>query len=259
MAGFQSRRKISPSKTCPPHDRAARRRGRHLGHAGGELRSDVSGNDQQGRGRGQPVSLHWSHLPDWNNQTLTPNPDVIYLMPFFNTKDVGPMVMEDSARGGWLHHRQHRGCAGRAALEDVGLQGSIRAKAEIPDPAAWLHGEDSRRLHRRFQSTTYRGYAPAALERGAAATPMSPRRSLRQAGESLSLSQAGSAADQIRRCHRRGLRLHHSPTTRFFQSLDRFVQIEPWLQRDKVMIDMLKSIGIEKEAVRSRRGRRQAS
>jgi hypothetical protein len=27
-------------------------------------------------------------------QTLTPNPDVIYLKPFFNTRDVGPMVLE---------------------------------------------------------------------------------------------------------------------------------------------------------------------
>jgi hypothetical protein len=33
---------------------------------------------------------------------------------------------------------------------------------------------------------------------------------------------------------------------RFFQSLDRIVQNEPWLERDKVMIDQLKSIGIEK-------------
>lgn len=33
---------------------------------------------------------------------------------------------------------------------------------------------------------------------------------------------------------------------RFFQSLDRFVQREPWLERDKAMIDQLKSIGIEK-------------
>ena len=33
---------------------------------------------------------------------------------------------------------------------------------------------------------------------------------------------------------------------RFFQSLDRMVQIEPWLTRDKAMIDQLKSIGIEK-------------
>ena len=33
---------------------------------------------------------------------------------------------------------------------------------------------------------------------------------------------------------------------RFFESLDRIVQIEPWLTRDKAMIDPLKSIGIEK-------------
>ncbi len=32
----------------------------------------------------------------------------------------------------------------------------------------------------------------------------------------------------------------------FFESLDRVVQAEPWLQRDKAMIDELKSIGIEK-------------
>src|SRR4029077_15546760 len=33
---------------------------------------------------------------------------------------------------------------------------------------------------------------------------------------------------------------------RFFQSLDRFVQQEPWLTRDKAMIDQLKALGIAK-------------
>src|SRR6185436_16307631 len=32
----------------------------------------------------------------------------------------------------------------------------------------------------------------------------------------------------------------------FFTLLDRFVQTEPWLTRDKAMIDILKTIGIEK-------------
>ena len=32
----------------------------------------------------------------------------------------------------------------------------------------------------------------------------------------------------------------------FFDLLNRFVQAEPWLTRDKVMIDVLKTIGIEK-------------
>ena len=35
--------------------------------------------------------LYWSRLPDWKNQLLTPNPDTMYLLPFYNTKDVGPM------------------------------------------------------------------------------------------------------------------------------------------------------------------------
>ena len=33
---------------------------------------------------------------------------------------------------------------------------------------------------------------------------------------------------------------------RFFESLDRVVQAEPWLQRDRAMIDTLRTIGIEK-------------
>ena len=35
--------------------------------------------------------VYWSRPVDWKNQTLTPNPDAIYFMPFFNTKDVGPV------------------------------------------------------------------------------------------------------------------------------------------------------------------------
>jgi hypothetical protein len=38
--------------------------------------------------------VDWSRPVDWKNQTLTPNPDSIYLMTFFNTKDVGPLVIE---------------------------------------------------------------------------------------------------------------------------------------------------------------------
>jgi len=41
--------------------------------------------------------VYWSRLPAWKNQTLTPNPDAIYLMPFLNTKEVGPVVLEISA------------------------------------------------------------------------------------------------------------------------------------------------------------------
>ena len=44
--------------------------------------------------------------------------------------------------------------------------------------------------------------------------------------------------------------MRRSPTSwRFFEELDRFVQIEPWLERDKVMIIDMLSIGIEKAGV----------
>lgn len=37
--------------------------------------------------------VYWSELLDWRNQTLTPNPDLIYYMAFFDTHD-GPVVVE---------------------------------------------------------------------------------------------------------------------------------------------------------------------
>ena len=33
--------------------------------------------------------IYWGRPLDWHNQTLTPNPDTLYFMAFFNTKDVG--------------------------------------------------------------------------------------------------------------------------------------------------------------------------
>src|SRR5262245_57740859 len=38
--------------------------------------------------------IYWGKPLDWKNQTLTPNPDTIYLMSFFNTKETGPIVVE---------------------------------------------------------------------------------------------------------------------------------------------------------------------
>jgi hypothetical protein len=31
--------------------------------------------------------IYWSRLPDWKIQTLTPNPDAIYLTPYTNTAE----------------------------------------------------------------------------------------------------------------------------------------------------------------------------
>lgn len=48
---------------------------------------------------------------DRHNQTLTPNPDAISFMAFFNTKEMGPVVIDMPPRGanGSLHEH-HRHC-----------------------------------------------------------------------------------------------------------------------------------------------------
>src|ERR1700761_3981001 len=70
--------------------------------------------------------VYWSGLPDWKNQTLTPNPDSIYVMPFFDTRD-GPMVLEvPPAQGGSITGSVDD--CWQTALEDVGPAGVDKGK-----------------------------------------------------------------------------------------------------------------------------------
>ena len=71
--------------------------------------------------------VYWSKLPDWKNQTLTPNPDVIYLMPFFDTTDVGPMVMEIPPAGSDGSITGSIDEAGRRRWKTSGRRASTRA------------------------------------------------------------------------------------------------------------------------------------
>src|SRR5688572_26557744 len=67
--------------------------------------------------------VYWSRPLSWKNQTLTPNPDTIYLMPFFNTKDVGPMVLEIPPTDGASSITGSIDEAWQTAIEDVGPAG----------------------------------------------------------------------------------------------------------------------------------------
>lgn len=71
--------------------------------------------------------VYWSGLPGWKNQTLTPNPDTIYFMPFIDTTDVGPVVLEippaeDGSITGTVMD------AWQCALDDVGPAGVDKGK-----------------------------------------------------------------------------------------------------------------------------------
>src|ERR1700749_3358786 len=67
--------------------------------------------------------IYWGKPLDWKNQTLTPNPDTLYFMAFFNTRDVGPMVIEipPAQANGSLNANFVN--VWQAPLEDAGLLG----------------------------------------------------------------------------------------------------------------------------------------
>jgi hypothetical protein len=48
--------------------------------------------------KGKPNQvIYWSRLPDWKNQTLTPNPDVIYLMPLDGQLQTSGLAVQSKA------------------------------------------------------------------------------------------------------------------------------------------------------------------
>jgi len=191
--------------------------------------------------------LYWSRLPDWKNQTLTPNPDAIYVMPFFNTKDVGPVVLEIPPADGDTIVGSVKDCW-QTAIEDVGPAGIDKGKGGKYLILPPNHRETVPDCYIPMSSGNYQGYALL--------------RSIPNSGSDRDVAKAVEYA--------KGIKLYplskaaNPPKTtfvdavdvifdstipynlRFFQSLDRMIQSEPWLTRDKLMIDQLKAIGIEK-------------
>ena len=190
--------------------------------------------------------VYWSRPASWKNQTLTPNPNSIYFMSFWNTKD-GPIVVDvPPAQGGSI--------AGNIVdvwqmpLEDAGPEGADK-------------GEGGKYL---ILPPGYTGEAPAGYI---------PLRSDTYSGFALLRSNLKSHSDadiDTSVAYGKHIRVYplseaaNPPPTNFtdafdtmfdstirydasfYQNLDRVVQNEPWLQRDRAMIDQLKTIGIEK-------------
>jgi hypothetical protein len=169
-------------------------------------------------------------------------------MPFFDTKDVGPIVLEippadedGSITGSVMDCWQ-------AALEDVGPAGVDNGKGgkclilppdykeKVPDGYIAM------------PSDNFQGYALL--------------RSILQTGGDSGVAKAVEYAKRIKLYPLS--KAANPPATnfidafgvvfeanipydaRFFDSLNRMVQSEPWLTRDKAMIDSLRAIGIEK-------------
>jgi hypothetical protein len=191
--------------------------------------------------------IYWSRPLDWKNQTLTPNPDAIYLMTFFNTKEVGPIVIEiPPAEGGSL--AANIDTVWQTALEDAGPEGADKGKGGKylilpPD-----HKEKAPEGYIPLLPDTYGGFA---LFRSNLASHSDADVAKSVAyGKRLKIYPLSQAANPPQTKFTDAMDVVFDATipydVRFFQSLDRIVQSEPWIQRDRAMIDPLRSIGIEK-------------
>ena len=191
--------------------------------------------------------LYWSGLSDWKNQYLTPNPDTIYFMPFFSTKDVGPMVIEippadDGSITGTIMD------SWQMALEDVGPAGVDKGKGGkylIFPPG---HKDKIPEGYIALPSFTYQGYA--LLRSILKSRDNADIAKAVAYGKRIKLYPLSDAAKPPETTFVDAINVVVSGVipydVRFFESLDRMVQYEPWIERDRAMIDPLKSLGMEK-------------
>ena len=197
--------------------------------------------------KGAPNQIvYWSRLLNGKNQTLTPNPDAIYLMPFYDTTN-GPVVLEippadDGSITGSIDD------AWQCAIADVGPAGTDTGKGgkylilppdyqdSVPDGYISMN------------SPTYCGYA--LLRSNLKSGSDSDIAAAVAYGKRVKFYPLGQASEQPDTTFADAADVLFDATipydAAFFEALDRRVQAEPWLTRDKAMINQLKSIGIEK-------------
>ena len=191
--------------------------------------------------------IYWGRPLDWHNQTLTPNPDALYFMVFFNTQD-GPVVLDLPPGDKSGSFNGNIVTAWQVPLEDAGLLGYDKGAGGrylILPPG--YRGEPPKD-YIALQSDTFGGY-------------MLFRANLKSHGDAD--VQASIAYGKRMKVYPLAQAKNPPPTVftdvkdidfdstirydaSFFDHLNRIVQNEPWLTRDKAMIDPLKSLGIEK-------------
>jgi hypothetical protein len=191
--------------------------------------------------------VYWSRPADWKNQTLTPNPDALYFMVFTNTKDAGPVVIEVPPADNGVF-AANIDTIWQMPLEDAGLAGADKGKGgkylilppgyKDKPPAGYFI----------LQSDTYGGYG--LLRSNLASHSDADIAKALAYGKCLKVYPLSQAAHPPETKFTDAMDVLYDSTIpydmRFYQSLDRIIQTEPWQTRDKAMIDQLKTIGIEK-------------
>lgn len=191
--------------------------------------------------------IYWSGLINAKNQTLTPNPDVIYINPLYDTRQ-GPVVLEIPAAEAISSITGSVDDAWQTAIEDVGPAGIDKGKGgkylilppghKDPVPPGYIP----------MPSSTLTGFAilRSNLTDGS-------EKDLARAidyGKKVNIYPLSQAANAPKAKFVDLLQVPFNNIIpynfHFFELLNDFVQREPWLERDRAMIDQLKTIGIVK-------------
>jgi hypothetical protein len=192
-------------------------------------------------------AIYWGRPLDWHNQTLTPNPDALYFMMFFDTRN-GPVVLDLPPGNKDGSFNGNIVTVWQMPLEDAGLLGADKGKGGkylILPPGYADKAPDG---YIALQSDTFGGYM---LFRSnlASHNPDDVAKSIAY-GKRLKVYPLSQAASPSPTVFTDVKDIDYDSTIRydasFFEHLDHIVQSEPWLQRDRAMIDPLKSLGIEK-------------
>jgi hypothetical protein len=231
------------------HDRLSRSRAAEAVIWGMPAVNTLLMYDQMVKAGGKPGQIiYWGKPLDWRNQTLTPNPDTLYFMGFYDTRTDGPMVVEipPAGEGGSLNGNFVT--LWQASLEDAGLFGidkgaGIRFVITPPGFAGTIP-EGFRQL----AADTYSGYF---LVRSNLASH--DRKDVEKSlayGKRVRFYPLAELDSPPPTVFLDVKDVDFDSTIKydlsFFTLLDRVVQNEPWIARDRVMIDQLRTIGIEK-------------
>lgn len=191
--------------------------------------------------------IYWGRPLDSKNQTLTPNPDALYFMVFYDTKD-GPVVLDLPAGDSNGSFNGNIVTVWQKPLEDAGLLGVDKGKGGkfLILPPGYSGAKPDGYIA--LQSDTYGGYMlfRANMKSHSAADV---EKSIAY-GKQMKIYPLSQAANPPPTVFTDVKDVDYDSTIRynasFFEHLDRIVQSEPWIERDRVMIDTLKSLGIEK-------------
>ena len=189
--------------------------------------------------------VYWSRPVNWKNQTLTPNPDTIYLNPFYDTTN-GPVVVEIPPADADHVIVGSFDVAWQNALADVGPAGADKGKGAkylLTPPGYKEKAPDGYIV---LPSETYRGFV--ILRSNFKSRSDADIKSAVEHGKRVKVYPLGGNPDSTVYvdAYDKPFNATIPYDATFFELLHRFVQAEPWLTRDKAMIASLKTLGIEK-------------